>query len=128
MQDDLASTLTTLLIPLGAFSAIEYESSVGEPWDLYFRGQRLSYLSPEFFRTFEGYFLQELPYEQMPVDELLDVYLVIKKMEKYRQEQRAEAFWTALGLGQPREGTDDGEIQPNQELQEELGEDGDFFS
>ena len=127
MHPHLANILTTLLTPLGSFSAMEYEASVGEPWDLYFRGQRLSHLSPEFFRTFEGYFLQELSYADMQVDELLDTYLVVKKMELSRAAQRAEDFWTELGIEKCQEGSEPVEKLVNQELEEDSTGKDDFF-
>jgi len=127
MHAHLANILTTLLTPLGSFSAMEYEASVGEPWDLYFRGQRLSHLSPEFFRTFEGYFLQELSYADMQVDELLDTYLVVKKMELSRAAQRAEDFWTELGIEKCPEGPEPAEKLVNQDLEEDSNGKDDFF-
>ena len=127
MHAHLANILTTLLTPLGSFSAMEYEASVGEPWDLYFRGQRLSHLSPEFFRTFEGYFLQELSYADMQVDELLDTYLVVKKMELSRAAQCAEDFWTELGIDKCQEGPEPVEKLVNQYLEEDSTGKDDFF-
>lgn len=127
MHSPLANILTTLLTPLGSFSAMEYEASVGEPWDLYFRGQRLSHLSPEFFRTFEGYFLQELSYADMQVDELLDTYLVVKKMELSRAAQQENTFYTELGIEKHQEGPGPKEKLVNQDLEEDLNREDDFF-
>ena len=127
MHSHLANILTTLLTPLGPFSAMEYEASVGEPWDLYFRGHLLSFLSPEFFRTFEGYFLQELSYADMQVDELLDIYLVVKKMELSRAELHEQSFFAELGIERCQEGTEPIEKLVNQELEEDFNGEDDFF-
>jgi len=110
LHDDLASLLKSLLLQLGSVDERDYRASFGEDWGLYYQREKVRCLEPEGFGIVENYQLRELPFTYLSVDELLDVYLVLKKLEKYSQEQRAAAFWTELGLAKAWEGTDPGGI------------------
>ena len=110
MHDDLASLLKSLLLQLGSVDERDYRANFGEDWDLYYQREKVRCLEPEGFGIVANYQLWYSPFTYLSVDEQLDVYLVLKKLEKYRQEQRAAAFWTELGLAKAWEGTDPGGI------------------
>lgn len=122
MHDDLASLLKSLLLQLGSVDERDYRASFGEDWDLYYQREKVRRLEPEGFGIVEDYQLWYSPFTYLSVDELLDVYLVLKKLEKYREEQRAAAFWTELGLAKAWEGTDPGGILASSSFFEVLPE------
>lgn len=98
MKQELAKAVQDRLSKFDPITAEDYEDCLHQPWNLYFNTERVCYLSSSHFRTFEGYFLKKLNYAKMSVDELLDIYLVLLKLEKYHKEFREEAFWRELGL------------------------------
>ena len=126
MQHDLANALKALLSLLGPISQKDYRACFGENWDLSFQGKQVFRISPLFFSIIENRVLLKHPYTDMKIDELLDVYLVAKKMLDYRELQWTEIFHTGLGLNS-FDGEWSSEDLGNEELQEELGEEGDSF-
>jgi hypothetical protein len=126
MQHDLANALKALLSLLGPISQKDYWACFGETWDLSYQGKQVPRISPVFFSIIEKRAFVELPYTDMKVDELLDVYLVAQKMLDYRELQWTEILQTGLG-GDSFDGEWSSEDLEHEELQEELGEEGDSF-
>jgi hypothetical protein len=98
MKKKLVEAVQARLSQVDPITADAYEDCFHQPWDLYFHTETVCYLSSSHFRTHEGYFLKKLSYTKMSIDELLDIYLVLIKLEKYHKAFREEAFWRELGL------------------------------
>ena len=98
MKKELIKEMQARLSQFDPITSDAYEDCLHQTWDLYFNTESVCYLSPSHFRTHEGYFLKKLSYTKMSIDELLDIYLVLLKLEKYHKEFREETFWRELGL------------------------------
>ena len=111
MDKQLLAAVLSLKSRVGNFSHLEYEILLGKPWDLFFKGVKISYLGETTFLTCEEvmelreigslgetiYYLGEhhtkFSYTKLEVDSLLDLYLVMGEMEDYLNSLQTEVFW-----------------------------------
>ncbi len=111
MDKQLLAAVLSLKSRVGNFSHLEYEFFAGKPWDLFFKGVKISYLGETTFLTCEevmelreiaslgetiyhvGEYRNKFSYTELEVDTLLDLYLVMGEMEDYLNSLQTEVFW-----------------------------------
>ena len=126
MDKQLLAAVLSLKSRVGNFSHLEYEFFAGKPWDLFFKGAKISYLGETTFLTCEevmelreiaslgetkyhvGEHHTKFSYTKLEVDTLLDLYLVLRDMETYLRELQAEVFWEERALRKGSSGRERG--------------------